>query len=342
VKRTTLVVLFSGGDAGGAADQLESLLAGLNRHRFERFAFVPGPGRLAEELRATGVEVGILPGLAPEAPLASMLWACVRMVFARGFDLIQAEGTRALVPAALRRLFRGGRLVWVLRRPPRAPGWNRWMRWLGGLADRILCAGELFPERLPERWKRRAARIEDGLELPRPRGPAKPGGPWLIGPLSPELDLDAALLLIQAVRVLALKLADLKLGVAGPSVFRRAAELQARAIEQPDRLVELADPLEVDVAVVDADRSSRPRALASALAAGLPVIAIGGQWAEGAVARVPRHDLAAMVGTLVELKDPARAQQLGEAGRRFAEEQLSRARRVERFERLYDELITAR
>ena len=163
VKRR-LAWLFSGSALSPAGGQLAELLANLDRHLFERFAYLPAPGPLAQRLMSSGVEVGFAPGLAPRTGIDAAMRSAARWLLSRRFDLVQAEGLRPAAVSTLRRALRPGRLVWVFRHPPLGAPEARLVRRLHWLPDRIVLAGSVRAEDFPPHWGRSMVRIEDAVE----------------------------------------------------------------------------------------------------------------------------------------------------------------------------------
>ncbi|HEX9636053.1 MAG TPA: hypothetical protein VGB99_00855 [Acidobacteriota bacterium] len=340
-RKRELLVLASGSILDPSGQQLEILLAGLDRHRFERRAWLPGPGALSERLEAAAVELDFAPGLAPRASKRDSVAASSRVLLGRRCDLVQAEGWRPALVALPRRIARGGKLIWVLRRPPLGRAEARALERLGVRPDRIVAAGGARAADFPPRWQERMVRIEDAIEIPERAAKAarRAAAELLIGPASPESELDLNQMLLHALRILAGELPALRLALAGPGVFRRAVELQTAALGLSQKLRSVAAADEVAIAVVDA--AAAPLNLARALACGIPTVAVGGELPDSVAINVARRDLDGLVSALRALaREPARADTLASAGRAYAAAELGPARRVQRFEQLYDQLLS--
>ena len=325
-------------------EQLCELLGTLDRHRFERYAYLPDHGPLAQGLISSGVEVGFHAGLSPQSRPRAGCWAAAKWLLARRFDLVQAEGLRPALVSALRKILRPGKLVWLQRRPPLGPGAARMVRKLGFLPDCLVIAGRSRAEDFPSSWQKSIVRIEDSVEIiPATDRPAR--GPGVdselpVGPVSPELDWDLNQLMLQALRLLSPELPRLRLAVAGPAVFRRAVELQARTLGLESLLRPVASAGEVAIAVVNADPAAPRGPLAQVLAAGVPTVAIGGELPANVALNVSRRDLEAVAAALSSLaQDQGLAEQLSTAGRAYAAAEFGARRRTQRFEELYNQLL---
>jgi len=193
----------------------------------------------------------------------------------------------------------------------------------------------------------------DATAFPAREYPARPRRLAAVACLREEKRLDV--LLAAAPRILA-RYPDAEIRIAGDGECRGALEAQARTLGVSGRVTflghrdDVADLLTAsDIFVLPSRAEAFPNAVMEAMASGLPVVAsdVGGipeLVDDGRTGRlVPPGEPETLAEAVLGLMDdPARAAELGRAGRRRVDTTFSMDRMVDRFERLYMEELDAR
>lgn len=160
-------------------------------------------------------------------------------------------------------------------------------------------------------------------------------------------------ILLTAFASLSREYTQTRLLIAGEGSQRRSLERRIAALGLLDRCRVLGHVSDVkllhhalDIFVMCSDNEASPNALLEAMALGTPIVAtrVGGvvdliRHGEHGLL-IPRRDPAALVAALREvLAHPASARTRAEAARRRVEAELSFDKRMQRVERIYDELL---
>jgi glycosyltransferase involved in cell wall biosynthesis len=343
-------------DYGGAARQLVLLAAGLPRDRFTpRVCTLGRPTPWAETLRTAGVEVEVLSW---KRVFDMRLWLRLRDAL-RSFqpDVLHVWNLPRLWPVLyLRRWVSGARLIisapgsmsrldrWVVRSGKEriavgGPAAARRMRALGVAEDRLvqIPPGVL----LPDLSAPPAGTLREELGLP-PQALLLAG----VGPLEPERGFYDA---VWALDILKYIRDDLHLVLIGRGPDRPRLLRFARSIdvagqvhllgEQPDVGILLR---QVDLVWVPNRREGGHNAALEAMAAAKAVVAarqpgLAEIVRDGETGLLHRSgDKAALARlTRLLLDNPEKRRQLGEAGRRCAEEHFPAAALVQRYSAVY-------
>jgi glycosyltransferase involved in cell wall biosynthesis len=280
---------------GGGEESLLGLVRQLDRRRFTPVVLVPGEGELAAALRASGVEVELLP-LGPVRPwtmpvILLRAWRVRTLVHGRSIRLVHAHGTRGALYAGLALWRTGIPVIWHVRIVDRDP-------WLDRMLLRRSAAVIANSQAVAARFARYAEgsrKVEvvyNGVDLARysrGSGPAAPssfgipvGHPVVTfaGRLEPGKGPD---LFIEAAGLIHQKRPDVYFLVVGDGPLRFG--LHARANEQRlpavfiGRQADLRSALVVShVVVVPSRQEAFGRVLIEAMALEVPVVAtrVGG------------------------------------------------------------------
>lgn len=224
------------------------------------------------------------------------------------------------------------------------------------LAGRVVVNAEEIRDALVARPWIDAAKVKvvhNGVDLARfrPGGDGRPfrvalgvppGAPLAlaVGSLTPQKDHD---LLIRAAGVLATRVPEARVAIAGEGFLRPALEARVRALGLEGRVLlpgfvrDVSGALAAaDLLVLSSDNEGMAWVLLEALACGLPIVAtdVPGVRAcveEGGNGRVvPPRDAEALAGALAELlADPARRRAMGTRSRALAEARFPEAAMIE-------------
>ena len=379
--RTVLYVHSSAGRYG-ADRQLLALAAGLDPQRYRALAVLPGPGPLADDLRARGIEVIARPGL-----------AVLRRALFTPWGLARVGGQLARDRAALGRLAREREAVLVHANTSVCGGafaaaagarlplavsvreiyadfarwWPLYRRFLLG-ADALACSSA--PVRAQFGASSRARVLHEGVtgaarRAPRAQARAALGVPAdafvcaVLGRLSSWKGQEVLVRAIAQPGLARLEAVALVAGDTWPGEERpeRALRELASALDLRDRvrLVGFRDDVDnvygaADVVVVPSTRPDPlPNSALEAAAAGCCVVAA----AHGGLPEIVRHgetgrlvrpgDPGALAVVLAELAaDPAQRERLGAAAAADVADRFSVGRLLERTQAMYDELLASR
>lgn len=363
---TPIALLSNHGQVvGGGEISLLDLAAGLDRSRWTAVVVTPDEGEVAARSRAAGLDTRVL----PLPPLRRSTWrawqgvaALRRLCRETGAGLLHANGTRAMIYAALAGAARTGPLIWHVRVAEREALLDRL---LGRRAAVVVVNSQAVRRRFAWLDQRKVRVVYNGVDLPRyrPRGPS--------GEMRAAWDVPAAAPLIMSVgRFVAYKGYDDLIDAAalvhrdvpeahwvlvgdgelGPALAARAA---ARGLEKHVHFLGWRDDVaellsHCDLFVLPSHGEHFGRVIIEAMAMAKPVVATAAGGVpeivrDGETGRLaPAADPAALGRAMTELiRDRAAARRLGQAGRRGVEERFSLARHVQEMEAIYAECLGA-
>lgn len=352
--------------AGGGEISLLDLAATLDRSRWMPTLIAPGEGEVAARGRAIGLDTRIVPLPTVRRPT----WQVCRSVAAlrhvrreTGARLLHANGSRAMLFAALAAARRACPVIWHVRVGDREP-----------LLDRLLARRAAVIVVNSEAVRRRFAWVKppkvrvvyNGVDLPR-YAPCRPSGEtraaWGVPAAAPLIMSVGRFVaykgyqdLIDAAAVVHREVPEARWVLVGDGELRPA--LTARAAEHGlDKHVHFlgwrddvpALLAQGDLFVMPSHGEHFGRVVVEAMAMAKPVVATdaGGvpeivQDGETGLL-VPAADPAALARAMTRLlRDRAAAQRMGWAGRRRVEERFSLARHVQEMERIYAQCLGAR
>lgn len=349
---------------GGGQLSLLSLMRGLQpQHYLPRLA-CPGGGALAEAARREGIAVEevVMPPLRAAVGVLTAVRLLRRLVRRHGVALIHANSSRGMFYAGLVGRLTGIPVVWHVRIAAAEPWWDRL---LAGMARRVVVNSQAAARRFAGQVVEVIYNGEElepfaqaeGKRFRRELGIGEEIVVGMVGRLTPEKDHET---LLQAVALLVPHWPQAWFLVVGedpdPGQRRRAA-LESLAVELgvAGRVVftgPRGDIPEVmaglDVLVHCAHQEAFGRVLVEAMAAGRPVVAT-------AVGGIPEVVADRQTGVLVVegdplavaeavdrlLREPARRQALGRAGRERAACCFSLRAHVDRVQALYSQILGA-
>lgn len=350
---------------GGAERQLYELVRGLDQDRFRCHVYclseaVAPYGPLVER---AGAILRVLPRTRHME--AGRLLRLARMFRQDGIRLAHAF------------LFQANAYAWVARRLARVPHLITSVRncqgvglvrdWANRLAfrasDAIICNGEAVKSFVRDHYgapEGRCVVVYNGVDLARfaplvPDGAASTDGSahrliLTVARLVPQKDVG---LFIEAARRLHAAYADARFAIVGDGPSRPELETQVRAAGLEGLVTFLGARTDVpdllrtaDVFWLTSTVEGLPNVVLEAQASGTPVVTRD----VGACREIVRHGVTGyLVGardpepfvrhTLPLLLDPARARDMGRAGRSAAEQKFSLTQMVRAMERLYDALL---
>jgi glycosyltransferase involved in cell wall biosynthesis len=373
IERPAVMLVHATDIVAGGERSLLNLVRHLDRDKFHPWVVCDATDEFVQAVRETGTPVHRVrfpglrrPGLAMWGAVRELLAGC-RMA---GGALFHANTPRTnLYAAAAGRLARVP-VVWHCRNLLELGMWDtdRIFAWL---PDRIICNSDAIAARFAgSRWQHRVRTILNGVDLgefhPDISGAtvrAELG--WAHNPiiaatsrLDPEKGHET---LLDAMRIVAQHRPDCRLLIAGAASVNQAgrhAVLQRRINElKLDEMVRLLGlrrdmpPLlaAADICVLPAHAEACGRVLFEAMAMAKPIVAtMSGGTPEIVVNGVtgllvtPRNPSALAEALLALLKDPARSQALGAAGRDRAVKQFSIHAHVRQTMTVYAEVLAAR
>src|SRR3989449_897361 len=358
--------------AGGERSLL-NLLRHFDRSKFHAWVVCDASDDFAEAVHETGAPVtrvrfpGLrLPGLGAWRAVHGLLATCR----SSGAALLHANTPRTNLYTAVVGRLAGIPVVWHCRNllDPWMTDTDRMCAWL---PDRIICNSDAIAARFAgSRWQHRARTILNGVDLGEFR-PDISGATvrdelgWTRNPLiaatsrlDPEKGHET---LLEAMCTVAGQIPESRLLIAGTASVNQAARhaaLQRRISElKLDEMVRLLGfrrdmpPLlaAADICVLPAHAEACGRVLFEAMAMAKPVVAtMSGGTPEIVVDGVtgllvaPRNPVTLAEALLVLLKDPARRQALGAAGRERAVKQFSIHTYVQQAMAVYAEVLAVR
>jgi glycosyltransferase involved in cell wall biosynthesis len=372
-EQPTVVLVHATDIVAGGERSLLNLVRHLDRDKFHPWVVCDATDEFVKAVRETGTPVHRVqfpglrrPGLAVWRAVRELLASC-RMA---GGSLFHANTPRTnLYVAAVGRLARVP-VVWHCRNLLEAGMWDtdRIFAWL---PDRIICNSDAIAARfVSSRWQHRVRTILNGVDLgefhPDISGAtvrAELG--WTRNPviaatsrLDPEKGHE---ILLDAMRIVAQHRPDCRLLIAGAASVNQAgrhAVLQRRISElKLDEMIRLLGfrrdmpPLlaAADICVLPAHAEACGRVLFEAMAMAKPVVATASGGTPEIVVNgvtgllvAPRNPSALAEALLALLKDPARRQALGVAGRERAVKQFSIQAHVSKTMEIYSEALVAR
>jgi glycosyltransferase involved in cell wall biosynthesis len=372
-ERPTVVLVHATDIVAGGERSLLNLLRHLDRDKFQARVVCEATDEFVQCIQETGTPVyrvrfsGLRrPGLAVWYVVRELLASC-RSV---GGALLHANTPRTnLYSAAAGRLARVP-VVWHCRNLLEAGMWDtdRIFAWL---PDRIICNSDAIASRFAgSRWQHRVRTILNGVDLgefhPDLSGVmVRKELEWVRNPIiaatsrmDPEKGHET---LLEAMRIVALHCPDCRLVIAGTASVNQAARhavLQRRISElKLDKSVRLLGfrrempqlLAAVDICVLPADAEACGRVLFEAMAMAKPLVATASGGTPEIVVDgvtgllVPPRDPRALAEALVALlRDPAKRQALGAAGRERAVKQFSIQVHVSKTMEVYSEALVAR
>ncbi|MGI6415821.1 MAG: glycosyltransferase [Thermoguttaceae bacterium] len=341
-----------GHNVGGMEKLLVEFARHADRGRFQLdFISLQSRGKLAPEIEAGGWNTHALekrPGLRP-----GIIWKLAWLLRGLQADVVHTHNTVAFfygLPAA--RLARVRRVIHT-RHGQRGGAPNRQtvaFRWLSRFADKMVSVSEDATQLSIAEGiaAEKACTILNGIDLARftYTGPQSNGPALLVARLSPEKDV---ITLLKAARVVADERPDFRLEIAGDGpcrsdLTRLAADLGlSRHVcfhgETHDVAALLA---RASLFVLPSLQEGISLTLLEAMARGLPVVAtrVGGNpevVEEGVTGLlVPPQNPTSLAVAVVRLaSDPARAQEMGQAGRQRVESLFDVRRMVRQYEACY-------
>jgi len=366
-RRPVLIVSNHAEIVGGGEVSLLTLLAGLDRARWDPSLVVPADGAVAAGARDLGIPAHVipLPGLRRAgAAVCRSVAALRRLALDTGARLLHANGSRAMFYAGVAGRLLGRPVVWHVRvwRADRALDWL-----LVRLATRSIIISDAVRERF-RRWPRayrECSVVPNGLDLgafvasrPTPAireslglGPAD----RVVGCVGRMVEFKGQGHLLDAFATLRRSASGVRLLLVGDGPERPALEDRARRLGIAGEVQfvghrrDVADLLTVmEVFVLPSLAEDFGRVLLEAMAMERPVVATGTggvpEIVEDTVTGllVPPADavaLARAVGAL--LADPARAHAMGRAGRRRVETCFNHHRHARLVEAVWTEVIGA-
>lgn len=352
-------------DRSGAEKQMVLLAAGLPRDRFRvEVATLTRPGPLEADLRAAAIPVTNIGKRLKVDPLA--MNRLVRFLRSRRFDVLQTwifaantygrfAARRAHVPIVITTemavdLWKGKVERWIDRR---LAGWCdrlvgnsnavvEYYRALGVPDNRLTMIYSGIADEEPPAVDPAAVRVEFGFEARAPLA-------LFAGRLAEQKRVDD---LLKALDLLQHVQPDLRTLIAGDGPLRPRLEHLARDFELGDKVRFLGHRDDVprlmaacDLVVLPSAYEGLPNLVLEAMRFRKPVVATAAPGTTEAVADgqtgvlvpVGKHQLLARaIRDLV--REPERARQLGEAGRRRVETEFQAQTMIDRFAALYEEL----
>lgn len=350
---------------GGGEISLLDLAATLDRSRWTPTVITPSDGEVAARCRAVGLDTAIVPMPAVRRP-TWRAWQSVaalrRLCRTIGARLLHANGSRAMIFAALAGALRACPVIWHVRVADREPVLDRL---LARRATIIVVNSEAVRQRFARVRHPHVRVVYNGVDLSRysPRGPSGDArAAWGVPAAAPLVVSVGRFVaykgyhdLIDAAALVHRDLPDAHWVLVGdgevaPALKARAAE---RGIEKHVHFPGWRDDVPEllshgDLFVLPSHGEHFGRVLIEAMAMAKPVVAT----ASGGVPEivqdgetgllVPVADPAALCRAMTTLiRDPASAQRMGRAGRRRVEERFSLDRHVREMDRIYDECIRA-
>ncbi len=372
-ERPTVVLVHATDIVAGGERSLLNLVRHLDRDRFHAWVVCDATDEFVKAVREAGTPVHRVrfpglrrPGLAAWRAVRELLASC-RMA---GGALLHANTPRTnLYVAAAGRLARIP-VVWHCRNLLEAGMWDtdRIFAWL---PDRIICNSDAIAARFAgSRWQHRIRTILNGVDLgefhPDISGAtvrAELG--WTRDPiiaatsrLDPEKGHET---LLDAMRIVTQHRPDCRLLIAGAASVNQAARhaalqhrISALQLNSAVRLLGFRRDMPpllaaADICVLTADAEACGRVLFEAMAMAKPVVATAsGGTPEIVVDGVtgllvaPRNAGVLAEALLALLKDPARRQAFGVAGRERAVKQFSIHAHVSKTMEIYTEALVAR
>lgn len=372
-RRQKALVVFHEHEAGGATRAVLRVVPYLEALGWEFAFWVPGPGALAGELEDRGYAVAGAPRMLrysldalrePPGPVRRVASVPGYLRSLRAWansvdpEIVHAN-TRLTIPEAL--AVRGRDRATVLNvhetfhTGPRAFAAAQLIRIA---VDAVVAPSAATAQRL-ERLGVSTRVVPYGVELPAPRQARSGDGPLVVGTLATVSRRKGTDTFLDAVREMrGMGVADgVEFRVVGPPASGPEAawarELLATAVGEGVVHREVADPFaelrEWDVFALPAREDPFPLAVLEALATGLPVI---GARVDGIVEQLDRGaagilippddpgSLARAVASLIA--SPERRAELGAAGRRRVERELSFERQAEGIDLAYRAAVAAR
>ena len=360
IPTSILVVSNHGHIVGGGEMSLLDLLRGLDRRRWATALVVPEEGAVASGARALGLPVHVvpLPTLRYPGPrVVQSVGALARLARTTNAALIHANGSRAMAYAGLAGRPAGRPVIWHVRM---AESDGSIDRALCALASEVIAISRAVARRFA--WAPKKVRlIPNGIDLgrfaPRPASASlraalgvPPSAP-LVASVGRFVEAKGYRYLLEAAAQVAR--AGVHWILVGDGELRGELEAHARGLGLAPQVHftgwrdDIPDVLALcDVFVLPSLCEAFGRVLVEAMAMGRPVVATAGGGVPDVVLDgetgllvdpASPAPLASAVQTLLE--NPARAGQLGAAGRRRAEATFGLPAHVEAVERAYAELL---
>ncbi len=370
--RTVILVHATDIMAGGERSLL-NLLRHLDRSKFRARVVCDATDDFVKAVQETGAPVtrvrfpGLrLPGLAAWRAVRGLLASCR----SSGAALFHANTPRTNLYTAVAGRLAGIPVVWHCRNLLETGMWDtdRIFAWL---PDRIICNSDAIAARFAgSRWQHRVRTILNGVD-PGEFHPDIPGATvrnelgWVRNPiiaatsrLDPEKGHET---LLEAMRIVAQQIHESRLFIAGIASVNHAtrhAVLQRRISElKLDGMVRLLGfrhdipqlLAAADICVLPADAEACGRVLFEAMAMAKPLVATASGGTPEIVMDgvtgilVPPRDPQALAKALLSLlKDQARRQALGAAGRERVVKQFSIQAYIQQTMEVYAEVLSAR
>jgi glycosyltransferase involved in cell wall biosynthesis len=347
---------------GGGEISLLALLEGLDRSRWAPTLVVPGEGAVAARCRSLGIPVRAVPLPSLRRPG----WAAPRSVFAlrglargSGARLVHANGSRAMLYAGPACRLAGIPAIWHVRIADRDGPLDRL---LAGLARAVIVNSRAVGRRFDWALPGKVRCIHNGVDTarfaprPAPQGLRAslglPEGAPVVASVGRFVAFKGYATLLEAAHLVRAAAPDAHWLVVGDGELRGDLEARRRALELEGCVwftgwrEDVPDLLALcDLFVLPSLGEHFGRVLIEAMAMARPVVATdAGGVPEIVIAEEtgllvpPGNPKALAEAVLALLADPARARDLGAAGRRRAEACFSLRRHVEAVEAVYREL----
>jgi glycosyltransferase involved in cell wall biosynthesis len=358
------VALVTSLERGGPLEQSLVLARGLASSNVSVRMVCASPD-VAERAERAGAEPRVIPLRHPFDAAAAVR---VRR-FARGADVVHAHDRRSGLWLRLLPPARPAVRVYTVHGlpdpylPPPAGAARPGLRarlayrvfdaWLCRRADALVVPSQAMARILVERLGFPAERmnvIPNGVQA----GPPRAHDGALIGCVSVLEPVKALDVFLRAGAALARERADVRLGIFGtgtelPRLLTLTKELGLEGrVEAPGHVPTEEALAKLRIFVLCSYMENAPMSLLEAMAAGIPVVAtaVGGVpeiVSDGAGLLVPAGDETALAGAIASLlDDPARARELGDAGRRRVLERFTASGNALAMLRLYGQLLEAR
>ncbi len=350
---------------GGGEISLLDLAATLDRSRWSPIVVTPAEGEVAARCRAVGLDTSIVPLPTVRRP-TWQAWRSVaalrRLCRETGARLLHANGSRAMIFAALAGVLRDCPVIWHVRVADPEPFLDRL---LARRAAVIVVNSEAVRQRLAWVKHPKVRVVYNGVDLSRytprePSGEARaawgvPAAAPLIMSVGRFVAYKRYDVLIDAAALMHRDVPDAHWVLVGDGELRSALTAQAaeRGLEKHVHVIGWRDDVPEllshgDLFVLPSHGEHFGRVLIEAMAMAKPVVAT----ASGGVPEivqdgetgmlVPAADPAALSRAMTSLiRDRATAQRMGRSGRRRVEERFSLERHVREIERIYAECIGA-
>ncbi len=361
--RSILVASNHGEIVGGGEISLLGLLEGLDRSRWAPTVVVPADGLVAARCRDLGLPVSVIPWPTLRRPslagLQSVL-ALHRLARISGARLLHANGSRVMAYAGLVGRWAGLPAIWHVRIADR----DRFLdRLLVRLASAIIVNSQAVARRLAWVPPAKIRCIHNGVDLTRftPREPPAglrvtfglPQGTPVVASVGRFVAFKGYGHLLEAARLVQQAAPATHWLLVGDGELREELVSHCRrlGLESQIRFTgwreDVPDILALaNVFVLPSLGEHFGRVLIEAMAMGKAIVATD----SGGVPEIVVHEKTGLLvppaqpaalaaSVLALLKDPARAAEMGAAGRRRVEAEFSLTRHIEAVEMLYRELL---